>query len=33
MFKGGEKLRYVTELGVNLTHTETYFSGGIIYYF
>ncbi len=32
MFKNSEKFRYVVELGVAVENTESYFSGGIIYY-
>ncbi len=32
MFKGGEHVRYVMELGIGLLHTDTYISAGVIYY-
>ncbi len=32
MFKNTEKLRYVTEIGVAVNHTESYVSVGVVYY-
>jgi hypothetical protein len=31
-FKNVEHLRYIFEFGVNINHSESYFSGGIVYY-
>ena len=31
-FKNTEHFRYIFELGIDVNHTETYFSGGIVYY-
>jgi hypothetical protein len=32
LFKNADNFRYVVELGVALNNTESYFSGGIVYY-
>lgn len=32
LFKSGENLRFVMELGVAINNSESYFSGGIVYY-
>lgn len=32
IFKASEQLRYVTEIGIAVNHSETYVSGGLIYY-
>jgi hypothetical protein len=32
LFKNTEHIRYATEIGFNISHSESYISGGIIYY-
>lgn len=32
LFKGGEHFRYIMEVGVAISNTESYFSGGIVYF-
>ena len=32
LFKRGESIRYVTEVGININNSNTYVSGGIVYY-
>ncbi len=32
MFKATSQLRYLVELGINVNHSESYVSGGIVYY-
>ena len=33
MFKATDSISYVAELGVDINHTESYVSGGMVYYF
>lgn len=33
MFSNDPKFRYILEFGISVTHSETYFSGGVAYYY